>query len=144
MNGSKDPGSPRTEAMPAHRRTAACADQAALKTSVRSSMLSRGTSAGAVGSSDIWPFVRMRASVSKQVRNCAADLFAKVRFAVDSPLEGDGFEPSVPQQICSRFLDSSPVSHDGLATRNRKFRVVYVKFSKLVMVTGCWFVFRSR
>jgi hypothetical protein len=96
INGSKDPGSPRTEAMPAHRRTAACADQAALKTSVRSSMLSRGTSAGAVGSSDIWPFVRMRASVSKQVRNCAADLFAKVRFAVDSPLEEAGFELSVP------------------------------------------------
>jgi hypothetical protein len=38
----------------------------------------------------------MRASVSKQVRNCAADLFAKVRFAVDSPLEEAGFELSVP------------------------------------------------
>src|SRR5580700_11425588 len=32
----------------------------------------------------------------------------------DSPPEGDGFEPSVPQQIRSRFRDSSPVSHDGL------------------------------
>jgi hypothetical protein len=25
----------------------------------------------------------------------------KVRFAIDSPLEGDGFEPSVPRQIFS-------------------------------------------
>jgi hypothetical protein len=35
-------------------------------------------------------------------------------FALDSALEEDGFEPSVPQQIRSRFRDSSPVSHDGL------------------------------
>src|SRR6266436_1476596 len=39
---------------------------------------------------------------------------AKIRFAPDPALEGDGFEPSVPQQIRSRFRDSSPVSHDGL------------------------------
>src|SRR6516162_9722468 len=31
----------------------------------------------------------------------------------ESALEGDGFEPSVPRQIRSRF-ESSPVSHDGL------------------------------
>jgi hypothetical protein len=36
----------------------------------------------------------------------------EVRFAVDSPLEGDGFEPLVSQQIRSRFRDSSPI--DGL------------------------------
>ena len=33
----------------------------------------------------------------------------QVRFAPDSPLEGDGFEPSVPLQIRSRFRDLSPV-----------------------------------
>src|SRR3984893_1217383 len=38
----------------------------------------------------------------------------KIRFAPDSPLEGDGFELSVPQQIRSRFRDNSPVSRDGL------------------------------
>jgi hypothetical protein len=38
-----------------------------------------------------------------------------VRFAHDSPLERDGFEPLVPQQIRSRFRDSSPVSHVALA-----------------------------
>src|ERR1700693_4012192 len=38
----------------------------------------------------------------------------KVRFARDSPLEGDGFEPSVPRQIRCRFHDGSPVSHEGL------------------------------
>jgi hypothetical protein len=37
-----------------------------------------------------------------------------ITFALDSSLEGDGFEPSVPQQIRSRFRDSSPVSYDGL------------------------------
>ena len=50
-----------------------------------------------------------------------ADAVASLR---DSLLEGDGFEPSVPQQICSRFRDISPVSHDGLATRNRKFESI--------------------
>ena len=35
------------------------------------------------------------------------------RFARDSSLEGDGFEPSVPRQISSLF-ESSPVSRDGL------------------------------
>src|ERR1700720_1207658 len=46
---------------------------------------------------------------------------------MDSALEGDGFELPVPQQIRSRFLASSPVSHDrvdGLATRNRRFESV--------------------
>src|ERR1700719_1174075 len=41
------------------------------------------------------------------------------RFA-DSSLEGDGFEPSVPQQIRSRFRDSSPVSYDGLTLRDQE------------------------
>jgi hypothetical protein len=41
----------------------------------------------------------------------------EVRFAPDSLLEGAGFEPSVPQQIRSRFRDLSPVLPDGLATR---------------------------
>src|ERR1700719_1260990 len=40
-------------------------------------------------------------------RNCAADLFAKVRFAVDSPLEEDGFEPSVPLAELSRGTKGS-------------------------------------
>jgi hypothetical protein len=31
------------------------------------------------------------------------------RFAQDSLLEGDGFEPSVPRQIRSHFRDLSPV-----------------------------------
>jgi hypothetical protein len=31
-----------------------------------------------------------------------------------SPLEGDGFEPSVPELIRSRFRDSSRLSHNGL------------------------------
>ena len=35
----------------------------------------------------------------------------------DSPLEGDGFEPSVPQQIRSLFETASPVSHYGLISR---------------------------
>jgi hypothetical protein len=34
------------------------------------------------------------------------------RFARDSSLEGDGFEPSVPRQIRSRF-ESRSASHDG-------------------------------
>src|ERR1700724_3531374 len=38
----------------------------------------------------------------------------KLRFACDSPLEGDGFEPPVPQQIRSRFRESDHFSHDGL------------------------------
>ena len=32
----------------------------------------------------------------------------EVRFVADSALEGDGFEPSVPLQIRSRFRDLSP------------------------------------
>ena len=31
----------------------------------------------------------------------------KLRFAVDSPVEGDGFEPSVPRQKDNAFRDSS-------------------------------------
>jgi hypothetical protein len=38
----------------------------------------------------------------------------EVRFALDSLLEGDGFEPPVPQQIRSRFRESGHFSHDGL------------------------------
>ena len=37
----------------------------------------------------------------------------EVRFASASTLEGDGFEPSVPRQIRSRF-ESRSASHDGL------------------------------
>src|ERR1700720_5008574 len=37
-----------------------------------------------------------------------------IQFAVDSLLEGDGFESPVPQQIRSRFRASSHFSHDGL------------------------------
>src|SRR5580692_10123346 len=37
-----------------------------------------------------------------------------IQFAVDSLLEGDGFELPVPQQIRSRFRESSHFSHDGL------------------------------
>src|SRR5580704_2997828 len=51
----------------------------------------------------------------------------KVRFAIDSPVEGDGFELPVPQQIRSRFRASSPVSHerfDGLSTRNQRFESI--------------------
>jgi hypothetical protein len=34
--------------------------------------------------------------------------------SADSPLEEDGFEPSVPRQIRCRFQDGRPVSRDGL------------------------------
>src|SRR3984893_13944819 len=37
-----------------------------------------------------------------------------IQFAVDSLLEGDGFESPVPHQIRSRFRESSHFSHDGL------------------------------
>src|ERR1700738_4390737 len=49
----------------------------------------------------------------------------KVRFAPDSLLEGDGFEPSVPQQIRSDLgtAGPSPITVDSLATRNWKFRI---------------------
>src|SRR6202158_456882 len=36
---------------------------------------------------------------------------SEVRFATDSPLERDVFEPYVPQRIRSRFRDSRPISH---------------------------------
>jgi hypothetical protein len=43
----------------------------------------------------------------------------------DSPLEGDGFEPSVPQQIRSRFRESRVAwRFDRLATRNWKFESI--------------------
>src|SRR5712671_3817822 len=35
------------------------------------------------------------------------DSSPKIRFALDSPLEGDGFEPSVPRQKDNAFRDSS-------------------------------------
>jgi hypothetical protein len=38
----------------------------------------------------------------------------KLRFAVDSPVEGDGFEPSFPQQIRSRFSRQESRLPDGL------------------------------
>jgi hypothetical protein len=41
----------------------------------------------------------------------------KIKFAPDSPLEGGGFEPSVPQQIRSLFETARPVSHHGLISR---------------------------
>jgi hypothetical protein len=44
--------------------------------------------------------------------------FEEVRFANDSPVEGDGFEPSVPQQIRSDLgtAGPSPITVDSLAT----------------------------
>src|ERR1700730_9162972 len=43
----------------------------------------------------------------------------------DSPMEGDGFEPSVPQQIRSRFRESRIAwRFDRLATRNWKFESI--------------------
>jgi hypothetical protein len=53
-------------------------------------------------------------------------LATKAGFAVDSPLEGDGFEPSVPQQIRSdlRTAGPSPITVDSLATRNWKFESI--------------------
>jgi hypothetical protein len=44
----------------------------------------------------------------------------------DSPLEGDGFEPSVPQQIRSDLgtAGPSPITVDSLATRNWKFESI--------------------
>ena len=52
-------------------------------------------------------------SHSRQSRVFAA-VGMEVTGETDWLAEGDGFEPSVPQQIRSRFRDSSPVSHDGL------------------------------
>ena len=49
----------------------------------------------------------------------------EVGFAHDSALEGDGFEPSVPQQIRSRFRESRVAwRFDRLATRNWKFESI--------------------
>src|SRR3984893_3479743 len=39
------------------------------------------------------------------------------RFAIASPLEGGGFEPSVPHQIRSLFETARPVSHHGSISR---------------------------
>src|ERR1700719_550816 len=51
--------------------------------------------------------------------------YEEVRVAMDSPLEGDGFEPSVPQQIRSRFRESRVAwRFDRLATRNWKFESI--------------------
>src|ERR1700719_393507 len=49
-----------------------------------------------------------------------------MRFARDSPLEGEGFEPSVPQQIRSDLgtAGPSPITVDSLATRNWKFESI--------------------
>jgi hypothetical protein len=47
------------------------------------------------------------------------------RVLYDSPLEGDGFELSVPQQIRSRFREARVAwRFDRLATRNRKFESI--------------------
>src|ERR1700732_621642 len=59
-----------------------------------------------------------RADVGKIPHGHRWDL-PRSEFAPDSPLEGDGFEPSVPQQIRSPVRDSSPVS---LASQNRNVR----------------------
>ena len=73
----------------------------------------------------IWLFF---ARIYKEVRSFASGPAPPAcRFAHDSPLEGDGFEPSVPRQIRSRFRDSQPRIHhgfDGLANRNRKFESI--------------------
>jgi hypothetical protein len=60
-------------------------------------------------------FGRIRIPASDLIRPEGPESTA--RFAADSPLEGAGFEPSVPQQIRSRFQDLSPVPPDALATR---------------------------
>jgi hypothetical protein len=54
------------------------------------------------------PFQLARTTITRGM------LTRKLRFAGDSSLEGNGFEPSVPQQIRSHFRESSPVSHAGL------------------------------
>jgi hypothetical protein len=48
------------------------------------------------------------------------------RFVADSPLEGDGFEPSVPQQIRSDLgaAGPSPITVDSFAIRNWKFESI--------------------
>jgi hypothetical protein len=53
-------------------------------------------------------------------------MIEEVRFAVDSLLVGDGFEPSVPQQIRSDLgtAGPSPITVDSLATRNWKFESI--------------------
>ena len=38
---------------------------------------------------------------------CIEAAFAQIEFATDSPLEGDGFEPSVPRWIGNGFVGSS-------------------------------------
>jgi hypothetical protein len=47
-------------------------------------------------------------------RQICGALIEEIRFAPDSALEGDGFEPSVPQQIRSRLRDGPVPPHHGL------------------------------
>src|SRR6202171_4440287 len=42
--------------------------------------------------------IEFRANRHEVRRSCRAALIEEVRFARDSPLEGDGFEPSVPRE----------------------------------------------
>jgi hypothetical protein len=60
--------------------------------------------------------------VPEDTRTC----LAIARFVPDSLLEGDGFEPSVPQQIRSDLgtAGPSPITVDSLATRNWKFESI--------------------
>jgi len=66
------------------------------------------------------------------IETCPAELTVidgsvrKSGFAPDSLLEGDGFEPSVPQQIRSDLgaAGPSPITVDSLATRNWKFESI--------------------
>jgi hypothetical protein len=46
----------------------------------------------------------------------------EVGFAVDSPLEGDGFEPSVPRHHGRRFRDTTFVGLKHLAAMRRRMR----------------------
>ena len=57
---------------------------------------------------------KSRLTVHPQAVQIESDAFSQalgiapeIKFAADSPLEGKGFEPSVPQQIRSRFSRQS-------------------------------------
>jgi hypothetical protein len=54
---------------------------------------------------------REKVSAAPRLLLRAPDPRETLKFAGDSPLEGDGFEPSVPRQIRSRF-ESRSASHD--------------------------------
>src|SRR6266446_9572945 len=56
-----------------------------------------------------WPRSGADGGISMLSRCHAGPTPAKMRFSCDSPLEGDGFEPSVP-----------PCERDGLSGRNAK------------------------